>query len=68
MQQLNLGKSSDRPFTLPIELATQSIAILAKRGVGKTYTAAVFAEEFHRSQYPPNPGAYQPWSGDSRIR
>jgi hypothetical protein len=32
-------------FRLPLELATQSTAILAKRGVGKTYTAAVIMEE-----------------------
>lgn len=30
---------------LPLEAVTQTIGILAKRGVGKTYTGAVFAEE-----------------------
>ncbi|MCJ7543951.1 MAG: DUF87 domain-containing protein, partial [Phycisphaerae bacterium] len=29
----------------PLELVTQTVAILAKRGVGKTYTATVMAEE-----------------------
>lgn len=32
-------------FKLPLDLTTQSIAILAKRGVGKSYTSAVFCEE-----------------------
>jgi hypothetical protein len=32
-------------FRLPLDLTTQSIAILAKRGVGKSYTSAVFCEE-----------------------
>jgi hypothetical protein len=31
-------------FALPIEAVTQTFGILAKRGVGKTYTAAVMAE------------------------
>lgn len=32
-------------LTLPSEAVTQTFAILAKRGAGKTYTAAVMAEE-----------------------
>lgn len=32
-------------FRLPLELVTQTVAILAKRGVGKTHTASVFTEE-----------------------
>lgn len=32
-------------FSLPIEAVTQTLAVLAKRGVGKTYTASVLAEE-----------------------
>jgi len=32
-------------LTLPLEATTQTFAILAKRGVGKTYTAAVITEE-----------------------
>lgn len=33
-------------FSLPLESITQTFAILAKRRVGKTYTASVMAEEF----------------------
>lgn len=32
-------------LTLPLEAVTETFAILAKRGVGKTYTGAVLAEE-----------------------
>jgi len=32
-------------FDLPLDITTQTVAILAKRGVGKTYTAAVLTEE-----------------------
>lgn len=32
-------------FRLPLEAVTQTFAVLAKRGVGKTYTASVMAEE-----------------------
>lgn len=32
-------------LSLPLEAVTQTFAILAKRGVGKTYTGAVLAEE-----------------------
>ena len=39
--------SSD--FALPHEAVTQTFAILAKRGVGKTYTASVMAEEMLRA-------------------
>jgi DNA helicase HerA-like ATPase len=46
MAKLDIGKTSEgKPFTLPIEAVTQTFAILAKRGVGKTYTASVMAEE-----------------------
>lgn len=44
--KLTIGKTTrGEDFSLPIDLVTQSVAILAKRGVGKTYTAAVFAEQ-----------------------
>ena len=33
-------------FTLPIDLATETQAILGRRGSGKTHTAVVMAEEF----------------------
>lgn len=40
-KQLNIAKD----FSLPLEAVTQTFAILAKRGVGKTYTASVMVEE-----------------------
>lgn len=46
MKSLHVGTTTTgKDFSLPIDLVTQSVAILAKRGVGKTYTAAVFAEQ-----------------------
>jgi hypothetical protein len=36
-------------FDLPIDAVTQTFAILAKRGVGKTYTGAVMVEEMLRA-------------------
>jgi hypothetical protein len=41
MNQLTISKD----LSLPDEAVTQTFAILAKRGVGKTYTASVMAEE-----------------------
>ncbi len=32
-------------LALPLEAVTQTFAVLAKRGVGKTYTALVLVEE-----------------------
>lgn len=40
MKTLNVGS-----LKIPASAATKSFAILAKRGAGKTYTGAVFAEE-----------------------
>lgn len=37
---------------MPINAATKTFAILAKRGAGKTYTAAVMAEEFAKANIP----------------
>lgn len=34
-----------KDFDLPLDLVTQTVAVLAKRGVGKTYTGSVMAEE-----------------------
>ncbi len=43
---LYIGKTArSRRFTLPLDAATETISILAKRGAGKTYTASVIAEE-----------------------
>jgi hypothetical protein len=37
-------------FTLPLDAVTNTFAILAKRGVGKSYTAAVMAEEMLKAK------------------
>jgi hypothetical protein len=39
-------------LTLPLDAVTQTFAILAKRRVGKTYTASVIAEEMARAGLP----------------
>lgn len=44
---LNIGS-----VQLPINAATKTFAFLAKRGAGKTYTAAVLAEEFAKTGVP----------------
>ena len=44
---LNLGS-----IELPLNAATKTFAILAKRGAGKSYTGAVMAEEFHKNNIP----------------
>lgn len=45
--KLNLGS-----IQIPINAATKTFAILAKRGAGKTYAAAVLAEEFFKNNIP----------------
>jgi uncharacterized protein len=47
MQNLNLGG-----LEIPINGATKTFAILAKRGAGKTYSAGVMAEEFSKNNIP----------------
>lgn len=47
MSKLNIGT-----IKIPINAATRTFAILAKRGAGKSYTAAVLAEEFYKSGIP----------------
>jgi len=47
MNDLNLGS-----VKVPINAATKTFAILAKRGAGKTYTGAVMAEEFAKNNIP----------------
>lgn len=37
---------------MPLNAATKTFAILAKRGAGKTYTAGVFAEELSKNNIP----------------
>jgi hypothetical protein len=44
---INLGS-----IHIPINAATKTFAILAKRGAGKTYTGAVMAEEFYKNNIP----------------
>lgn len=39
-------------FELPLDAVTQTFAILAKRGVGKTYTASVLVEEMLKAGLP----------------
>jgi hypothetical protein len=39
-------------LALPVDVVTQPIAILARRGAGKTYTAAVLVEEVIRAKVP----------------
>jgi DNA helicase HerA-like ATPase len=39
-------------ITIPINAATKTFAILAKRGAGKSYTEAVMAEEFAKVNVP----------------
>lgn len=48
MTKLRIAKN----FALPIEAVTQTFAILAKRGVGKTYTASVMIEEMLKADLP----------------
>lgn len=45
--KLNLGS-----IQIPIEAATKTFAVLAKRGAGKSYTGAVMAEEFYKAGVP----------------
>lgn len=46
MNPLKIGVDGrGRIFALPLELVTQTIAILARKGKGKSYLAAIFAEE-----------------------
>ena len=44
---INLGS-----IKIPINAATKTFAILAKRGAGKSYTGAVMAEEFAKVNIP----------------
>jgi DNA helicase HerA-like ATPase len=44
---INLGS-----IQIPINAATKTFAMLAKRGAGKTYTVGVMAEEFSRNHLP----------------
>lgn len=51
--KLHIGTNArGTQFNLPLELVTTSLAILAKKRVGKSYTAAVFAEELMQAGQP----------------
>lgn len=53
MKRLHIGICDvGEYFYLPLELVTTSLAILAKKRVGKSYTAAVFAEELMKAGQP----------------
>lgn len=47
MTEINIGT-----IKIPINAATKTFAILAKRGAGKTYTGGVLAEEFYKNNIP----------------
>lgn len=52
-RSLTIGQDSGgRPFTLPPDVVTHTMAILAKKGAGKTYAAGVIEEEFAKSGLP----------------
>jgi uncharacterized protein len=44
--------SISKELSLPAEAVTETLAILAKRGAGKTYTAAVMVEEMLKASLP----------------
>lgn len=44
-RQLHIGRSGVTAFKIPVAFVTETAAILARRGAGKTYTAQVIAEE-----------------------
>lgn len=53
MNPLYLGQTaSGQLFSLPLDAVTQTFAILAIRGAGKTTTAAVMAEEMYKRGLP----------------
>ena len=47
MKTVNVGT-----LQIPVQAATKTFAILAKRGAGKSYTVAVLAEEFYKNHIP----------------
>lgn len=47
MNEINIGT-----LRMPINSATKTFGILAKRGAGKTYTGGVLAEEFYKNNIP----------------
>lgn len=51
-QVLNVGTSNRKPFTLPLDFVTRTLAIVAIRGAGKTIAATVLAEEMAEAGLP----------------
>lgn len=51
MKPLHIA-SEPKDFSIPPDLITQTLAILARKRVGKTYTASVIAEEFCKAKLP----------------
>ena len=49
---LHIGKTKSGRFTLPLEAVTETFAVLAKRGSGKTYLARVMVEGLHGAGMP----------------
>lgn len=50
---LRIGNKADgAPYELPDDVLTHTMAILAKKGAGKTYTAGVIEEEFAKAGLP----------------
>jgi hypothetical protein len=49
---LNVGTAGKRPFTLPFDFVTRTLAIVAIRGAGKTIAATVLAEEMAEAGLP----------------
>ncbi len=50
--RLRIGRTEDSQFELPEDVLTHTIAILAKKGAGKTYAAGVIEEEFAEQRLP----------------
>lgn len=49
MEDMNINLGS---LQMPLNAATKTFALLAKRGAGKSYTGAVMAEEFYKAGIP----------------
>jgi hypothetical protein len=52
MRNLQIGTVDGRPFSLPADFATRTLAIMAIRGAGKTIAATVIAEEMCEAGIP----------------
>ncbi len=50
--QLHLGDAKGRRFLLPLDVATETVAIIARKGAGKTYTGRVLVEGLTSAHIP----------------